>query len=213
MAQERRLGGKPEALLARALQIDPRNQKALALSATALLERGDVDAALARWRELRQLVTPGSDDAREIDAVIAEVEEDRRAGGRGGAVAAPVQAPPSTAAAPKALTGRVEVDPKLASRIAPDDTVFIVARAVEGPRIPLAVMRLRARELPAAFRLDDSMGMVPEMKLSAAPRVIVEARVSRSGNAMTQSGDLRGTSAPLAPGSADIRIVVGEIVP
>jgi cytochrome c-type biogenesis protein CcmH len=128
-------------------------------------------------------------------------------------VTAPSQAPPPAPTGQKTLTGRVEVDPKLAARVAPDDTVFIVARAAEGPRVPLAVTRLRARDLPASFRLDDSMGMVPEMKLSAAPRVVVEARVSKSGNAMTQPGDLRGTSAPLAPGTGDIRIVVGEIVP
>ena len=217
MAQDRRLSGKPEALLARALQIDPRNPKALALSATALLERGDVDAALARWRELREIVKSGGDDAREIDAVIAEVEGNKhelsRGGTGAGTVTAPSQAPPPASTGQKTLTGRVEVDPKLAARVAPDDTVFIVARAAEGPRVPLAVTRLRARDLPASFRLDDSMGMVPEMKLSAAPRVVVEARVSKSGNAMTQPGDLRGTSAPLAPGTGDIRIVVGEIVP
>src|SRR5690349_4664585 len=73
MAQQRKLAGKPEELVARALAIDPNNRKALALSATALLERGDIEGSLARWRKLRQHLASGSDEAREIDRVIAEV--------------------------------------------------------------------------------------------------------------------------------------------
>ena len=67
MAQQRKLVGKPEELIARALKIDPNNRKALALSATALLERGDVNGSLARWRELKQKLAPDSDEAREIE--------------------------------------------------------------------------------------------------------------------------------------------------
>jgi cytochrome c-type biogenesis protein CcmH len=75
------------------------------------------------------------------------------------------------------------------------------------------VMRIHGRELPATFHLDDSMGMVPEMRLSATPRVIVEARVSKSGNAKASAGALRGRSAPVAPGDANVRIVINEVVP
>ncbi|HEY3180254.1 MAG TPA: c-type cytochrome biogenesis protein CcmI [Casimicrobiaceae bacterium] len=200
MAQQRKLIGKPEELIARALAIDPNNRKALALSATALLERGDVDASLARWRELRQKVAPDSDDAREVDKVIAEL---------GASKSAPSAAMPAKGA----LAGRIEVDPKIASRVAPDDTVFVLARPADGGRVPLAVTRMRARELPATFHLDDSMGMAPEAKLSAAPRVVVEARVSKSGNAKAASGDLRGVSAPVTPGDANVHVVIGEVVP
>jgi cytochrome c-type biogenesis protein CcmH len=216
MAQGKKLAGQPEELLKRALDADPKNRKALALTATALLERGDVDAALARWRELRQLIEPGSDEARMVDGVIAEVETNRRGMAGNAAVAqAGASAPTGQPIAADAgtVSGRVELDPKLAANAAPNDTVFIVARAAEGSRIPLAVKRMHAHDLPADFRLDDSMGMLPEAKLSATPKIVVEARVSKSGNAMTHSGDLRGTSAPVAPGARDIRIVVGEIVP
>jgi cytochrome c-type biogenesis protein CcmH len=215
MAQGKKLAGKPEELVKQALDADPKNRKALALAATALLERGEVDAALARWRELRQLVTPGSDEARMVDGVIAEVETNRRglantaAGAAGGRVHAGRTADRSSGA----VSGRVELDTKLAANVAPNDTVFIVARAAEGSRVPLAVKRMRAHELPADFRLDDSMGMMPEAKLSVTPRIVVEARVSKSGNAITRSGDLRGISAPVAPGAREIRIVVNEIVP
>ena len=71
---------------------------------------------------------------------------------------------------------------------------------------------MHARELPATFHLDDSMGMIPEAKLSATPRVVVEARVSKSGNAKASAGDLRGVSAPVAPGDANVHVVIGEVV-
>jgi cytochrome c-type biogenesis protein CcmH len=216
MAQGKSLAGKPEELLKRALDADPKNRKALALAATALLERGEVDAALARWRELRQLVTPGSDEARMVDGVIAEVETNRRGMADNSARAQAGTSVPTAqpiASEASAVSGHVELDPKLAAGVAPNDTVFIVARAAEGSRIPLAVKRMHAHDLPTDFRLDDSMGMMPEAKLSATPRIVVEARVSKSGNAITRSGDLRGASAPVAPGARDIRIVVSEIVP
>jgi cytochrome c-type biogenesis protein CcmH len=199
MEQQRKLAGKPEDLIARALAIDPNNRKALALSATALLERGDVDASLARWRELRQKLTPESDEARAIDKVIAEIAGSKSVASAG---------VPSKGT----LAGRIEIDPKIASRVAPDDTVFVLARAADGGRVPLAVTRMRGRDLPATFRLDDSMGMIPEAKLSATPRVVVEARISKSGNAKASPGDLRGLSAPVAPGDANVRVVIGEVV-
>jgi len=111
------------------------------------------------------------------------------------------------------LAGRIEIDPKIAAKAAPDDTDFVLARAADGGRIPLAVTRMRARDLPAAFHLDDSMGMMPEMKLSTTPRVFVEARVSKTGNAKASAGDLRGTSAPVVPGDSNVRIVINEVVP
>ena len=213
MAQGKRLAGKPEELIKRALDVDPKNRKALALSATAFLERGDVDAALARYRELREVIVPGSDEARMVEGVIAEVETNRRGMSGNSAPVLAAASPPAAQPDGGAISGRVEIDPKLAANVAPNDTVFIVARAAEGSRIPLAVKRMRAHDLPTDFRLDDSMGMMPEAKLSATPKIIVEARVSKSGNAITHSGDLRGTSAPVAPGAREIRIVVAEIVP
>ena len=79
--------------------------------------------------------------------------------------------------------------------------------------MPLAVLRIAARELPKDFSLDDSMGMAPGVKLSAAPSVIVEARISKSGNAIPQPGDLFGRSAPLKPGTTALRITIDQLVP
>ena len=216
MAQQRSLVGKPEQLIAKALELDPNNHKALALSATVLLERGDVNGSLARWRALRQKLDPESEEARNVDRVIAEIAGTPNAAAASSAPAAPPAAPPSKSPAAKgggALAGRIEIDPKIASSAAPDDTVFVLARNADGGRVPLAVTRMHARDLPAAFHLDDSMGMVPEMKLSATPHVIVEARVSKTGNAIASAGDLRGRSATVAPGDSNVRIVIDEIVP
>ena len=78
--------------------------------------------------------------------------------------------------------------------------------------MPLAVARMRARELPATFHLDDSMAMIAEARISSTPRIVVEGRVSKSGNAKPSTGDLRGVSAPVAPGDASVRVVINEVV-
>jgi cytochrome c-type biogenesis protein CcmH len=110
------------------------------------------------------------------------------------------------------VRGTVRIAPQLKDRIAPDDTVFIFARAADGPPMPLAVVRKRARDLPAAFSLDDSMAMTPQMKLSSFERIVVGARVSRSGNATPQPGDLQGASAPVANRAEGVSVVIDGVV-
>jgi cytochrome c-type biogenesis protein CcmH len=104
----------------------------------------------------------------------------------------------------------VQLAPALAARVAPGDTVFVFARAVDGPRVPLAVMRKQARELPAAFSLDDTMAMAAGMKLSDHPRVVVGARVSKSGQPTPQPGDFEGLSAPVSVGATGVNVVIGN---
>jgi len=79
--------------------------------------------------------------------------------------------------------------------------------------MPIAVLRIPERELPKDFRLDDSMGMGPGVKLSATPAVIVEARISKSGNALPQAGDLSGKSGPVKPGASGLKITIDQVVP
>jgi cytochrome c-type biogenesis protein CcmH len=220
MTQGRKLAGKPAALVQRALALDPNHKKALALAATAAMELRDLDGALSYWRRLLEQVPPSSDDAKQVQAIIAEVESDKRAGKGIPATSseAPRRAERAAAAAPAnaaagTLAGRVEISPTLAAKVALTDTVFIFARAVDGPRVPLAVLRIPAKELPKEFVLDDSMGMAPGAKLSTTPAVIVEARISKSGNAMPQAGDLTGKSAPVKPGMAGIKLTIDQVVP
>ena len=111
------------------------------------------------------------------------------------------------------VTGRVSLAPALAARAAPTDTVFIFARAAEGPRMPLAIVRRTVADLPISFTLDDSMAMSPQMKLSNFPLVVVGARVSKSGNAMPQPGDLQGQAVPSKIGSNGIELVIDSVQP
>jgi len=213
------LGGESSQLIAQALALDPNHPKALALAATAALERKDYAGAITDWRRLKAQFPPQSDEAKSIDAMIAEADAAQRGEGKPPreAAAAPGASPSATtgnasAAAAAAITGRVSLDPKLRDRVAPGDVLFIYARAANGPRMPLAVLRSSAGDLPRDFRLDDSLAMTPAARLSNASEVIVEARISKSGSATPAPGDLRGTSAPLAPGAHDVVIVINDVV-
>jgi cytochrome c-type biogenesis protein CcmH len=106
----------------------------------------------------------------------------------------------------------VSLSPAVAKQAAPDDVVFIFARAVQGPRMPLAIVRKQVKDLPTTIVLEDSQGMSPEMKLSSAPEVIVVARVSKSGMANAQNGDLEGVSAPVKNGTKAIAISIANVV-
>lgn len=200
MAQGRTLKGEPEKILERALAADPNNVKALVLAGTAAFDRGDKAGAVRLWEQALAVVPAESQMAERLRAGIAEA--------RGSSPIA--QAPKAAKPAPKGarVSGTVKVDPKLAGKIAPDDTVFIFARAAEGPRMPLAILRKQGRDLPLQFTLDDSMAMAPQMNLSAFPRVVIGARVSKSANASARPGDLQGASAPIAVGSGRVDIII-----
>ena len=201
MAQGRSLAGEPEKLVARALEIDPENLKALALAGTAAFHRKDFAAAAAYWERMLPLVPRDSEDARDIEANVREARA--MAGESTGGKAAPAAS----------LRGVVKLAPALAARAAPDDTVFIFARAAGGPPMPLAVLRRKVRDLPAEFALDDSLAMTPALKLSAHPRVTVGARVSRSGSATRQPGDLQGASAVVANNASGVTVVIDTVAP
>ena len=121
------------------------------------------------------------------------------------------KAPSPTATAATQVAGTVELDPALRSQVADTDTVFIFARAAQGPRFPLAVLRKQVRDLPLSFVLDDSMSMTPDAKLSGFPLVIVGARVSKSGSATPSAGDLEGSIAPVPPGSKGLKIKISTL--
>jgi cytochrome c-type biogenesis protein CcmH len=191
MARGQTLEGEPEKLIRQALEIDPKNMKALALAGTLEYSRRQFAAAAGYWRRMLPQVEAGSEDARIIQGNIDE------------AVAL---------ADAKPLTGTVRLSPKLRDKVGPDDTVFVYARAAEGPQMPLAILRLKVRELPAKFSLHDAMAMAPGMTLSAHPRVVVTARVSKSGQAAPQPGDLEGASKPVANDATGVAVVIDSLV-
>jgi cytochrome c-type biogenesis protein CcmH len=155
-------------------------------------------------------------------AVQGSIEEATRlaaaaAAGPGAAASAPAStgrpaSAPATAAT-ASISGEVSLSPELAGRVAAGDTVYVFARAAEGPRLPLAIVKQAAGSWPLRFTLDDSTAMSPDARLSSATSVVVVARVSRSGNATPQPGDLVGQTAPLSPGSAPVRLVIDRVQP
>lgn len=221
------INGEPLRLVEQALQIDPNHPKALALAGSAAFERRDFAAAVGFWTRARQFVPADSDFAKALDGSLAEAKQ--AAGGPGAvstsvatmAAASAPTAPGATVAAgasPAAptgaqVTGRVSLAPALTARAAPTDTVFIFARAAEGPRMPLAILRRTVADLPIAFTLDDSMAMSAQMKLSNFPLVVVGARISRSGNATPQAGDLQGQAAPTKIGGGAVDLVIDSVLP
>ncbi len=213
MAQGRTLAGKPFDLAKAALAIDPKHKKALALAGTASMDARDYGAALGYWETLAAELPAGSDDEREVHAILAELRSKAGASGKPlPAQQAQAQAP-VTAPASQSVTGEVSLAPALAGKVAGAETLFIFARAESGSRMPLAVVRAAAHELPRKFTLDDSMAMAPTAKLSGAKALRIEARVSRSGTAAPQPGDLVGSSGVVKPGARDVAIVIDRVLP
>ena len=220
LARNRRVSGEPERLAARALALRPEHGKALALLATAAFERRDFDASIALWRRLAASLPSGSEDAAQTQAAIAEIERIRAATTAGpppgvaDSTKAPSPAPADAQpAAPRStITGRVELAPALAARASPGDTLYVFARS-GGARMPLAVLRTTAGAWPRTFELDDSMSMAGGTKLSEAPSVTLEARLSHSGDATPHAGDLAGQGVEARPGARDVRIVLDRVLP
>lgn len=211
MALGKSLAGEPEKLVRRALEIDPKNIKALALSGTIAFDRQDYAAAIGEWQKVVALVPEASAVAAGIQNSIRDAENRMAIAGKRGESAKPVAAEPGPIAAAK-VAGVVELDPKLRASVTPGDTLFIFARAVDGPKMPVAMQRKKVVDLPLQFALDDSMSMTPQFKLSMVGKVVIGARVSRSGDALPRPGDLEGMSVPVTVGADNVRILIGNTV-
>lgn len=222
MSKNKSLQGEPEKIVQQALALDPKNVKALALAGEAAFERRDFPVAVSQWKKILPLVPPDSDIARSVASNVAEAQamigapDIRPAAGteapNSAAAAAPAnEAPPAAADGSAQVSGRVELDKSLRAQVADTDTVFIFARAVDGPRFPLAVLRKQVKDLPITFTLDDSMSMMPNAKLSNFPTVVVGARISKTGSATPSTGDPEGLSAPVHPGAKDLKIAINSL--
>ncbi len=214
MSSGQSLEGRPLELISRALEIDPNNQKALWLAGTAAYERADFKEALRVWKHLYDLVPKDSQAARSMESNISEVEAllaGRNPQDNGAAISAKVEASGDQQGIEK-LDGVVKLDGALQDKVNGSDTVFIFARAPQGPRMPLAIIRAQVKDLPLQFTLDDTTAINPAMKLSMFSQVEVVARISRSGDATPKSGDLQGSSGIIGAGNmADI--LVNEVIP
>ena len=190
--------------LEKALELDPDHEKGLWLGGFAAAQRGNTEVALSRWRRLLE----GETDAqrrRLIEGLIAQVQ---------GGEAAPPESAPAPQSDAAGIRVQVDLAAPLRQGLSGSETVFVFARAAEGPRVPLAVYRTRVDALPAQVMLDDSMSMAPAFKLSGHDTVMVVARVSMSGNAQAQSGDLEGQSGPVpVGGEAPVEVSIDRRIP
>jgi cytochrome c-type biogenesis protein CcmH len=227
-AQGAVLAGRPIALIREALAIDPRNPKALALAGAYEVTQRNTPAAIGYWKTLLEVLPADSEQARQVAGFVADLEAGRppRLQPRADAPDGPGASPSASPAAPgptpgsaATLRGRIEMERTLAARLRPDDTLFVVARTLDdqgkpvGP--PVAVLRARGADLPLEFVLDDRQSMSAAARLSGVPdgtRVVVIARVSRTGEAAARSGDLQGASQPVRPGAAGLRVLIDAVV-
>jgi len=208
--------GKPMELVNRALQVDPENGMALSLAATAAYNRNDFPQAITHWEHLLKIVQPDSEDARWLTEAVAKTREQMGAPATRQAVASASpnkKSPVAAAAGGSTITGRVSLAPALTAKVAPTDTVFVFARNPQGSRMPLAVQRARASDLPLAFKLDDSMAMSPEFKISGAAEVRIEARISKTGSATPGPGDLIGVGPVVKPGASQVELQIDQVRP
>ena len=204
MAQGKNFQGEPEAIIQQALKADPANIKALALAGSAAFQRKDYNAAINYWQNLVKLLPADSDFMRSVSGSIAQAQ---KLAGQSPADAQTAITQNQPASGNATVSGTVNLDPALRARVADTDTVFVFARdaaVLHGP--PLATLRKTVKDLPLTFTLDDSMAIMPNIKLSSASRVVVGARISKAGNATTRPGDMEGLSQPVKIGESGITI-------
>ena len=223
--------GQPWAIIQRVLTVDPQHLNALLLAGSASYSELNYRSALRFWERAREVVEPASPEAPELDRAIAQTREKMGlppAPSRSNAMAS-AQGQPNTNSANNGasvsnnsagasnnqantarITGRVSVIKELADKVAPTDTVFVFATPVSGSRMPLAIVRTTADKLPFDFVLDDSTSMNPSAKLSSMTEVTVKVRISKSGQAMAQPGDLGVSLTPVKLGSSGLNLMVRE---
>ncbi len=218
---QRSLTGEPMKLIARALKTDPANLKGLAMAGTEAFMRQDYKQAVRYWSEVQKI---GPAENPLVQQVVSSLQEARSRAGLP-ALSASATAPVlgealGTASGPSektqpgvaaSVSGTVSLSSALRGQVGPEDTVFIFARPASGGRMPLAAQRVQVKDLPYRFTLDDSTSMSSAMPLSSSAQVVLGARISKSGDAIPQPGDLSGQTGPVALGSKGITLEINEV--
>jgi cytochrome c-type biogenesis protein CcmH len=207
----RSLAGKPEELAIQALKLDPHHTKALLLAATAAFDRKDYKQAITYWERLQQDLPTDSDILPDVKAALSEAYT--ASGIKPTLQPAKPVASSSDITSNTGISGTVTIAPTLASKLDTNATVFVFARATQGMPMPLAIVRTTAKELPYSYHLDDSSALMPGNKLSLAKEVVVVARISKTGDAKPQTGDMQGVSMATKPVGDRVDIQINELVP
>ena len=201
--------GKPQAIINRALKADPNNMMALWLAGTADYNRGDYKGAVQVWGRLAKLLPADSEDMKMIQGSIMEAR------GKANLPPEPLVSQatsPVVAVSGKNINGTVEINPDLKSRIKPDYIVMVIARA-PGARMPVAIMRGKAADLPLRFVLNDALAMTPDALISNLSEATIEVRISKSGQAKAEPGDLYSEIQTVKVGTNNLKVVVDQVRP
>jgi cytochrome c-type biogenesis protein CcmH len=228
--------GEPWAVINRILKANPNQNNALLLAGSASFSEGRFAQAIQYWERVRASLPPQSEDINALDSALAQARE-RLAPGRasaqpseagrasaqppvtGGASAQPPVStgtsnnPPPASTAAARIAGRVSLAPELLAQTSPSDTVFVYATPAQGGRMPLAIVRTTVAALPFDFVLDDSQAMGPQSKLSSASEVVLKARISKTGQAMAQPGELGVSVGPVKNPSSQLSLVIRGPMP
>lgn len=201
MARNGQMDGEPAALVDQALKLVPEDHTALWLAGMAKAEAGDFAQAIAHWKKLSGLLPADDESQAQLQKMIQMAEAEQ-------------QKPQATASAPAVdIKVKVELDVAIKAKVEPQHTVFIYAQAVNGPKMPLAIVRKQVADLPASVVLNDSMAMQPQTHLADFKQLRIVARISKTGNAMPQAGDLIGVAQlDSVSGNPSVGIVINQEV-
>lgn len=225
MVQNGQLSGKPERLIHKALELKPNQPQGLWLAGMAAEQQGDYRSAIAYWKRVEPLLQDEPESLTELHQLIAMAKQQSSLPDDDELPPAKEISTPSPSApkaaidgpAPtpgKAITINVDLDPYLKDQTKFDHSLFVFAQAMEGPPMPLAIVRKQVKDLPLKVTLNDSMAMMPAMRLSNFPEVRISARISKTGNAKPQSGDLYGETSPVSvDGNEAVQITISKRVP
>ena len=214
------LVGRPTELIEKALKVDPNNGMALWLAGTAAFQRSDFAKAIATWDRLVQQLEPGSEDEKMLQNAIGEAYAKSgkpapvvASGATASTAPNPHTKGPTANANPSAsVSGEVELDAALKGKALPTDIVMVIAR-LPGSRMPMAVLRVPTSQLPLKFTLDDSLAMNPESLISNAAQVEVEVRISKTGMARPEPGDLLSAAQTVRVGAKGLKLRVDRVRP
>jgi cytochrome c-type biogenesis protein CcmH len=206
LVRDGRFAGRPVALLEQALRLDPDDPKAVALMGAAQYQAGNLAEARTYLRKLLDSFSADSPEREALRDLLARIDAQ--------VAQSSTSSPSSTSAGAlgEMISGSVDLDPSMAERATRMRTLFIFARLPSGPRLPLAALRVDTPSLPLEFKLDDSLAMDPSRKLSSAGEVVIEARLSASGNAIREPGDLYGESQVVKPGTQGLKLRIDKVV-
>lgn len=191
--------GKPLSLINQALKLDPNNLMALWLSGTAAFSTGNYRSAVQTWEKLASQLPPNSEEIKMIEGSIAEARS------KGGL--APKAAIISSA---KAISGQIELASDMKSKVKQGDTVMVIARQV-GERMPVAVLKIPVAQFPMSFVLNDALAMNPNAPLSKLTEVSIEVRISKTGMAKPETGDLISAAKTIKVGAENVRLLVDQV--